>query len=319
MIAPDLPTISVVIPAFNEEDLIGRAIDSVLRQTIPPLEIIIVDDGSTDTTGDIVKSKYVAPIGVVKYIYQNNRGLAAARNTGIAHSKGDFVAFLDSDDEWNGEFIEKSTNVLASNPDLKWCISGYERRSDDGSTEFIRVVPPALVNNSIIDNYFAVESKIHISIVNTTIIKRSILNELGGFDEQIAKHGEDLDLWFRVALADRRVGYVDYIGSVYWKRKGSITSGQRISVQEMITRMLKAEAHAYAKGLSATEIVAPLIADWGRQCIKRMVYYADKPGAKSIFRLYFGKLHNRERIILIAALLLPQQILAAMSKYRYQK
>ena len=109
--------ISVIIPTFNRIGLLQRAIDSVLSQSLKPYEIIVVDDGSTDGTGDIIKQKYKS----IKIIQQKNSGVSAARNNGIKHAKGDWIALLDSDDEWNKDKIGQQVNRLTDNPKYNFC------------------------------------------------------------------------------------------------------------------------------------------------------------------------------------------------------
>ena len=93
---PGSQSVTVIIPAYNRRHLISRSLDSVLTQTHPANEIIVVDDGSTDDTKSLVLDRYPG----VNYIYQDNRGVSAARNTGIDKAKSEWLAFLDSDDEW---------------------------------------------------------------------------------------------------------------------------------------------------------------------------------------------------------------------------
>ena len=114
-------TISVVIPAYNCERYITRSIDSVLAQTRPVDEIIIVDDGSSDNTGEVVK-RYG---GKVRYIRQENAGASVARNTGIEAATGDWIAFLDGDDEWLPDKIKHQTELLSRNPNLVWVTGNY--------------------------------------------------------------------------------------------------------------------------------------------------------------------------------------------------
>ena len=110
------PTVSVIIPTYNRAHLIGRAIKSVLNQTYKDFELIIVDDSSTDNTEDIVR-KYQKKDERIKYIlHKKNRGGSVARNTGIKSSKGEYIAFLDSDDEWLCEKLEKQIRLFSSMP-----------------------------------------------------------------------------------------------------------------------------------------------------------------------------------------------------------
>ena len=116
--------ISVVIPTYNRIELLKRSIDSVINQTIKPSEIIIVDDGSNDGTEAMVKKKYDS----LKLIKQKNKGASAARNSGIKASSGEWICFLDSDDEWKNDKLEKQIIAVANNSDYKFFHSSSESK-----------------------------------------------------------------------------------------------------------------------------------------------------------------------------------------------
>jgi len=116
-----LPVISCIIPAFNCEGYLGEAIDSVLAQTYHPVELIVVDDGSTDGTPDVAAT-YDRKITC---LHQANRGLSTARNTGIKASAGKFLAFLDADDVWHPDKLQRQMTYLAKRPHLDFCFTGY--------------------------------------------------------------------------------------------------------------------------------------------------------------------------------------------------
>lgn len=101
--------ISVIIPTYNRSQSLHRALQSVYRQTLMPGEIIVVDDGSNDGTEQMLRNEFPE----VRYIYQQNRGVSAARNRGIAAASGDWLAFLDSDDQWLPEKLQKQQQALA--------------------------------------------------------------------------------------------------------------------------------------------------------------------------------------------------------------
>lgn len=107
-----MPKVSVIIPTYNRQQLIGRAIRSVLNQTFQDFEIVVIDDGSTDGTKDFI----TAYKDKVKYFYQEHKGISTARNRGIVESKGEYVAFLDSDDEWVPEKLSIQVKILNENP-----------------------------------------------------------------------------------------------------------------------------------------------------------------------------------------------------------
>ena len=104
---PDPIKISVIIPTFNRAFLVKRAIQSVLNQSFQPYEIIVIDDGSIDGTGELIKTEFP----LIKYIWQQNSGISHARNLGIQKSQGNWLAFLDSDDEWLPKKLEMQTRI----------------------------------------------------------------------------------------------------------------------------------------------------------------------------------------------------------------
>ena len=115
--------VSVVIPAYNACEYIGRAIESVLGQTRAADEIIVVDDGSTDGTGTQVK-KFGER---VRYIHQENSGPSASRNAGVLAAKSEWIAFLDADDEWLPKHLQLQTELLGRNNGLVWSTANYDR------------------------------------------------------------------------------------------------------------------------------------------------------------------------------------------------
>lgn len=117
-------TISVIIPTYNNGLWLGETIDSVLSQSSPPVEIIVVDDGSTDGTESLVQ-QYDDPR--ICYIRQQNAGVSAARNTGLARATGEFVAFLDGDDRWRPEALTRLREVMSTDPTLVFCFGNFVR------------------------------------------------------------------------------------------------------------------------------------------------------------------------------------------------
>ena len=132
--APLQPTektlVSVVIPAYNSAQTIMRAVESVRRQSYAPYEVIVVDDGSTDGTADIVKA-----FPDVTYYYQENSGPAAARNLGVAKASGRLVAFLDADDRWQPEKLQKCVNALLGSEKARVVISDFALYDDEHERE----------------------------------------------------------------------------------------------------------------------------------------------------------------------------------------
>jgi len=199
-------SVSVIIPAYNAERYIGRTLDSVLAQSRAVQEIIVVDDGSTDKTKEIV-TRYGPP---VHYIYQENAGVSAARNTGIKASAGEWVAFLDADDEWHEDNLEKQMALLERNPQLLWttanhilCYCNENRRKQRLDSEEGTAL---LKGKEYFEDYF--DAFIHHAAgwTGTMIIKRKIIEEAGWF--RLGDHlGEDLDMWWRIGHRWPKIGY----------------------------------------------------------------------------------------------------------------
>ena len=123
--------VSVIIPTYNREGILGRSIESVLNQTYTEFELIIVDDGSTDNTRQLVENIHDDRISY--YYVKNNSGAAAARNYGIERAEGEYIAFQDSDDYWHSDKLEKQMKVMESNPDIGFVFHAIRYDGDDNS------------------------------------------------------------------------------------------------------------------------------------------------------------------------------------------
>ena len=180
--------ISVIIPTFNRRYVLHRAIESVVNQTRPPIEIIVVDDGSTDGTKDWLANSFPS----VKYIYHDNKGVSSARNIGIEVSKGSWVSFLDSDDEWMPTKLEEQENHINKNPEIKFChtneiwirngvrVNQMKKHQKYGGDIFEKCLDICRISPS------------------SVLIKKDVLDKIGLFDESL-KVCEDYDMWLRWA------------------------------------------------------------------------------------------------------------------------
>ena len=183
--------ISVVIPTYNREKLVSNAINSVLQQTLPVSEIIVVDDGSVDGTKEVLSD-----FGdKIVYIYQENGGIAAARNTGIRAATGDWIAFLDSDDIWVEEKIQKQVDALTSSG-ADVCCSGHKTNLND---KYYTLAPDLLLGEH---HYYSdalnfIFRQSNHPFVQSMLIKKSLIIRLGFFDETLA-YAEDTKLVFGI-------------------------------------------------------------------------------------------------------------------------
>lgn len=189
--------ISVVIPTFNRAHTLKRCVDSVLSQSYSPFEILVVDDGSTDDTSEILKT-YGDKIIVFK---TENSGVSAARNYAIARSKGGWVALLDSDDEWLPNRLQEQVDYLKIFPNIK-LVHGEEIWVRNGK----RVNPKKIHKKS---GGYIYQNCLPLCCISpsASLIKKEILEEFGGFDEAFPVC-EDYDLWLKIT-SKYEVGYIE--------------------------------------------------------------------------------------------------------------
>ncbi|MFO7891418.1 MAG: glycosyltransferase [bacterium] len=211
-----LPFISIIIPTFNRKSRIITAIDSVLRQTYQNFELIIIDDGSTDNTEKAIKSYE----NKVKYFYQTHRGVSAARNSGIQKSKGDYICFLDSDDEWVENKLETQVTLVRSDPQIKICYT-----DEIWIRNGVRVNPKK-IHQKYSGRIYQRCLPLCIISPSSVMIHRDVFEQAGRFDPQMTVC-EDYDLWLRIShhypvtfipqpLIIKKGGHEDQLSQKFW-------------------------------------------------------------------------------------------------------
>jgi len=195
-----VPTIDVIIPVFNGEYFIEKALRSVDRQTCEPSRIIVVDDGSTDKTEEIVLAFKSASAIPVEYIKQENRGPNAARNKGISVSSGELLAFLDTDDVWEPAKLEKQLAVFNGSEwnDLGLVYCAYSLIAEDDSIIIDKsaVTLDPSYRGHVFDK--VLEANKIMGSASAVLIKKECFDSVGLFDESL-KASEDWDMWIRIA------------------------------------------------------------------------------------------------------------------------
>lgn len=185
------PLVSVVIPAHNAEWCVGDAVNSVLTQDFTDFELLVVNDGSTDGTAHVL-SRYGDRIRVIG---QPNRGLSAARNTGIAAARGKYVAFLDADDRWLPGKLSKQVALMEERPEIGF--SSNCARLEDAHGQALGYWDCAQWDGAFLAHVFAVPSDVAGS-GSAVMVRRQFFAQVGGFDESLPSL-EDVDMWMRLA------------------------------------------------------------------------------------------------------------------------
>lgn len=260
--------VSVVVPTFNRAHCLSRAVDSALDQTYPDLEVIVVDDGSTDNTPDLMGDRY-GGAGPVRYVYQPNRGVAAARNTGLQASRGQFIAFLDSDDIWHPWKLELQVECMRRLPEVGMLWTDMEALAPDGSIVARRYLSTMYANyrrfpvHTLFKNRYDLPpicswepadpaaaqlyagdifspmvagNLVHTS---TVLLRRERLDRVGKFDPAF-RVGEDYDFHLRTCR-EGPVGFIDLP-----------TIGYQTGMSDQIVRQSHSMARAFLTTLTET-------------------------------------------------------------------
>lgn len=184
------PIISVVIPLYNKQEEVARAIQSAVKQSFTPYEVIVIDDGSTDNS-----AQRVSEIGsqLVKLIKQQNSGVSAARNCGINAAKGNFIAFLDADDWWEKDFLAEIAALIEQFPDCGIYSTAFNIVSKH---EVHAAHTPH--ERGVVDNYFTTVMHKYVCMPSCSVVPKKVLQEMDGFPVGM-KLGEDQYLWAKIA------------------------------------------------------------------------------------------------------------------------
>jgi glycosyltransferase involved in cell wall biosynthesis len=188
------PLISVVIPAYNAESFVGHTLTSVLEQTYQNIEVIVIDDGSQDSTADIVKSFAKSDPRVI-LVNQPNSGVSSARNSGIYHSKGEFIAFIDADDIYYPECLEKLTHAMLEADNSVGLVYTWSAHIDDEGN-LTSGFNCSLVEEEV---YEALLSRNFIGNASAALVRRCCIDKVGGYNSEMQPGCADWDFYLRVA------------------------------------------------------------------------------------------------------------------------
>ena len=237
-----MPTVSVVIPTYNRADLIGEAIQSVLDQTFQDFAVHIIDDGSSDDTEEVVRAFNDQRLN---YFWQENTGSpGAARNAGIARSRSEFIAFLDSDDVWLPDKLGNQVEAMRTNPACGIVFSNFRYMCEH---DFPWMNGPAIQDTKIPTGR-VFEALLHHNFiaVSTVMVRRVTLDRVGAFNSDPSIRGcDDVELWLRIAH-DFEYAYVPQTGAIYRVHAGNMTQfGVAPDISARWTRVVEMTCERY--------------------------------------------------------------------------
>lgn len=231
-----MPQISVIIPTYNRANLLSRAINSVLRQTFSDFELIVVDDSSEDNTKALVET--LKDLRIKYMCHEENRGAAAARNTGIRMSRGEYIAFLDSDDEWLPEKLEKQISKFEELHHKVGVV--YSGLSVFSNGELVRQDIPVKSGNIYRDQLL----QDYVFPTSTIMVRKECLMEIGGFDETLPAR-QDYDLSLRLSKLYEFAFIPEPLVKIYWDSDKRVTNSQkrRLAGEIIINKIAKEIRH----------------------------------------------------------------------------
>lgn len=241
------PKVSVVIPTYNRAHLIGESIQSVLDQTFQDFELIIVDDGSSDDTEAVV-GRFDDPR--IRYIYQENKGISGAHNTGVRNAKGQYIIFLGSDDLWLPKLLELEVLILDTNPDIGLVYAKAQAINGDGNvmsqmSGALQKYPGETLKSALYGNFVC---------TITALIRRECFDRVGLFDETL-KARVDYDMWIRMAKY-YRFAHIDKVLAHFRMHAGRYTGAMSKHFVEVCASRIRVLDKAFSNADLSEEILA---------------------------------------------------------------
>ena len=211
------PFFSVVIPLYNKEKHIADTLKSVLAQNHTDYEIVVVDDGSTDSSRHIVEQFIDASIRLIR---KENGGVSSARNRGIKEAKGKYIAFLDADDLWTDNHLLNANRFFSTHDSIKWYCSGWNVNNDDNTVANINQKCKYTTVDYFQDGYRQIWT-------SSIVVKKTFIGNMR-FSEKYS-HGEDMYFWFTLACIDPYIGLSTEVTAFYMICDDSLTQNPNIS------------------------------------------------------------------------------------------
>lgn len=311
------PVVSVIIPTYNTAKYIGHTIDSVLGQNYKDYEIIVVDDGSTDNTKEVLEP-YMEQI---RYIRQKNSGRAGARNTGIRAARGKYIAFLDSDDLWTSGKLAKQVDIMEGNEKIDFLFGDKQRFSDDGTI----IISSMFKQHHYDETFFgdplyvrdAYKKLLETNFIptGTVIMRRECFDRSGLFDETI--YTEDYEFWLRIALFNK-LAYSTELWELERDREGS---GSKNLTAVYLSNISILEKHEKDFGEVLGELQVNINATIRDSCATKGYFFLrrDKSLARECFKKSLSRKFKIRTSFYYLLTFLGEQWLKAVKRLRDKK
>lgn len=301
--------ISAVIPLYNKEKSVERSVNSILAQTYSDFELIIVNDGSTDHSLDVVKRISDSRIRIVT---QENQGISAARNRGVTEAHSDWIAFLDADDEWMSDFLANICDLRSSYPTCGLAATGFLRKSATGFDyyQYNKIKYPNGWKGVI--NYYTVLRESDPFCASSVAVRKGDLVKAGGFPVHVTR-GQDIDTWLRLYQVTS-FAYYKYAGAVYHLDAENrvhkpffkvISTPSDYSIGDLLRKILKNRINSKEQVLQIVE----LLAMYEIPVVRKLVQNGYRWNAlKRLWSLRRTRIYRKRAIKMLLVCILPIRI-----------
>ena len=313
--AREVPAVSVIIPAYNAAGYISGALESVFAQTFTDFEVIVINDGSPDT--DQLEKVLETYLGRIVYLKQVNRGPSAARNLGIRHARGEYIAFLDSDDVWNVEYLASQMKCFRKDAKLDLLYSDFLYRGDSAKSGKSCMQMYAPKGRVTFENLMKRE---YLIFPSTTVVRKSIAVQAGLFDEDLHR-SEDFDLFIRIAHRGGRIAYHRKVLAHRLIHPDSLSyeGARMLDAEEKVLRKLDKtlELSPKQRRLLQARIRMPLAqreVNRGSECL----LVADYTGATKALEAAYGQRPTTKLFLVLLGLRIAPQLTGVMVRVWYQ-
>ena len=309
--------ISAVIPAYNSAEFLKEAIDSILQQSCPVDEIIVVDDGSTDKTQQIAESFG----NQITYIKQANQGPSAARNKGILAAEGDWIAFLDADDQWTANKIERQLTALKKEPSLKLIAADMSEIDPLGTL----LVESVLAKHDLLERFRALNgSAVHNALASlvsknfiptgTVLVEKAALIESNLFNPMI-RFGEDLELWAKIAC-NHPIACLPEVMMLRRQHDNNATQNSLAMLEDLIKVMQSIKSWGNEKlkeqDKNANQLLASAFSNLGYWYFSQENY----PQARGFFLNSLQESPNKRALVYAIACCAPGQLIKMVKRIK---